>query len=54
MTTRPRLRGLLRLAARSSPLILVSPTGRAALAGMVYGLSLVALFGVNALFHRVT
>jgi hemolysin III len=60
MTARPRLRGLLHQYAFFASLlalpvlILVSPTGRAAFAGMVYGLSLVALFGVSALFHRVT
>jgi len=56
---KPRLRGLLHLYAfyASLPalpvLLLVSPTGRAACAGAVYGLSLVGLFGVSALFHRV-
>src|SRR5205823_3629795 len=35
-------------------LLLASRTGRAAFAGTVYGLSLVALFGVSTLFHRVT
>jgi hemolysin III len=61
MTARvkPRLRGLLHLYAFFASLAalpvlpLVSRTGRAALAGTVYGLSLVALFGVSALFHRV-
>ncbi len=57
---KPRLRGLLHQYAffASLPalvvLLLVSPTRRAAVAGTVYGLSLVALFGVSALFHRVT
>lgn len=57
---KPRLRGLLHQVAffASVPalavLLLVSPTGRAAVAATVYGLSLVALFGVSALFHRVT
>jgi hemolysin III len=37
-----------------APLLLVSRTGRAVVAATVYGLSLVALFGVSALFHRVT
>jgi len=60
MTARPRLRGLLHQYAFFASLIglpvllFVSPTGRAAFAGTVYGLSLVALFGVSALFHRVT
>jgi hemolysin III len=60
MTGRPRLRGLLHQYAffASLPalpvLLLVSRTGRAAFAGAVYGVSLVALFGVSALFHRVT
>jgi len=59
-SVRPRLRGLLHQYAFfvSLPalpvLILVSATRRAAFAGAVYGLSLVALFGVSALFHRVT
>lgn len=58
--TRPRLRGLVHQYAffASLPalgvLLLASPTGRARFAGAVYGLSLVALFGVSALFHRVT
>ncbi len=57
---KPRLRGLLHLYAffASLPalavLLLASQTGRAAVAATVYGLSLVALFGVSALFHRVT
>jgi len=57
---KPRLRGLLHQYAffASLPalvvLLLASRTGRAAFAGTVYGLSLVALFGVSALFHRVT
>ena len=57
---KPRLRGLLHLyafiaALLALPVLLfVSRTGRAAFAAMIYGLSLVALFGVSALFHRVT
>jgi hemolysin III len=57
---KPRLRGLLHQYAffASLPalavLLVESRTGRAALAGAVYGLSLVALFGVSALLHRVT
>jgi hemolysin III len=60
MTARPRLRGLLHQyaffgAVIALPvLLLVSRTGRAVFAGAVYGTSLVALFGVSALFHRVT
>jgi hemolysin III len=59
-SVKPRLRGLLHQYAffASLPalpvLLLVSPTGRAAFAGTVYGVSLAALFGVSALFHRVT
>jgi len=57
---KPRLRGILHQYAfyASLPalpvLLLAAPTGRAAFAATVYGLSLVALFGVSALFHRVT
>lgn len=57
---KPRLRGLLHQYAffASLPalpvLILVSQTGRAVFAGTVYGLSLVGLFGVSTLYHRVT
>ena len=48
---KPRLRGLLHLYAFIAALpalpvlLLVSRTGRAAVAAMIYGLSLVALFG---------
>ena len=58
--SKPSLRGLLHQYAffASLPALLVlvlsSPTRRAALAATVYGSSLVALFGVSALFHRVT
>jgi len=58
--TKPRLRGLLHQYSffASLPalpvLLLASRTGRAAFAATVYGLSLVAMFGVSALFHRVT
>ena len=58
--SKPRLRGLLHQYAflASLPafpvLLLASPTGRATFAAAVYGLSLIALFGVSALFHRVT
>jgi hemolysin III len=57
---KPRLRGLLHLYAfcASVPaltaLLLASGTARATIAATIYGLSLVALFGVSALFHRVT
>jgi hemolysin III len=57
---KPRHRGLLHLYAffvslPALPVLLVaSPTRRAALAATVYGLSVTALFGVSALFHRVT
>ena len=58
--SKPRLRGLLHQYAflASLPafpiLLLCSGTDRAAFAATVYGLSLIALFGVSALFHRVT
>jgi len=57
---KPRLRGLLHQYAffASLPallvLLLTSQTRRAVFAATVYGLSLVALFGTSALFHRVT
>ena len=57
---KPRLRGLLHQYAffASLPallvLLLTSQTRRAVFAARVYGLSLVALFGTSALFHRVT
>jgi len=60
MKARPRFRGLLHQYAffASLPAVLVlllgSQSRRAAFAATVYGLSLVALFGVSALFHRVT
>jgi len=60
MPAKPSFRGLLHQYAffASLPALLVlvlsSPTRRAALAAAVYGTSLVALFGVSALFHRVT
>ena len=59
-SVKPRLRGLLHEYAffASVPafllLLLTSASRRAAFAATVYGLSLVALFGVSALFHRVT
>jgi hemolysin III len=57
---RPRLRGLLHTCAfvasvpAAAALLLAARTGRATLAASIYGLSLVAQFGVGALFHRVT
>lgn len=57
---RPRLRGVLHqyafFAALAAVPVLVAaaPTGRAVLATTVYGTSLIALFGVSALYHRVT
>ena len=60
MHVKPRLRGLLHQYAffASLPALLIllcsSPTGRATVAATVYGLSLVAMFGVSALYHRVT
>jgi len=59
-TGRPRLRGVLHqwACAASLPtgvlLVLLAPSRRAAVAAGVYGLSLSALFGVSALYHRVT
>jgi hemolysin III len=35
-------------------LLLVAPSGRAAVAATIYGVTLSALFGVSALYHRVT
>jgi hemolysin III len=58
--SKPRFRGLLHQYAflGSLPafgiLLLASPPGRATFAATIYGISLVALFGVSALFHRVT
>jgi hemolysin III len=57
---RPRLRGLLHTCAfvasvpAAAALLLAARSGRATLAASIYGLSLVAQFGVGALFHRVT
>jgi hemolysin III len=57
---KPRFRGLLHQYAFfvSVPalvlLLVVSGTGRATFAATVYGVSLMALFGVSTLFHRVT
>ena len=57
---RPRLRGLLHQYTffASLPavpfLFLTTRTARATFAATVYGLSLVAMFGVSALYHRVT
>jgi hemolysin III len=35
-------------------LLLVAPSGRAAVAAAIYGATLPALFGVSALYHRIT
>jgi hemolysin III len=57
---RPRLRGVLHQYAffvalgAALVLILAAPTPRALFAMCVYGAALTALFGVSALFHRVT
>jgi hemolysin III len=58
--SRPRLRGVLHqyafFAALGAALLLVfaAPTPRARFAVTIYGLTFTALFGVSALFHRVT
>jgi len=60
LTLRPRLRGVLHQYAffvalvAAVPLVLTARSGRAALAAAVYGGSLASLFGVSALYHRVT
>lgn len=57
---RPRLRGVLHqyafFVALGAALLLVfaAPTPRALVAVSIYGIALTALFGVSALFHRVT
>ncbi len=57
---RPRLRGVLHQYAFFGSLLAVAflvraaPTGQAVFAALVYGVSLTALFGVSALYHRVT
>jgi hemolysin III len=57
---RPRLRGVLHqyaffvALAAVAPLVLSARSGRAALAASVYGGSLASLFGVSALYHRIT
>lgn len=57
---RPRLRGASHLLAFGASLLtgplllLATPSGAARLATAVYALSLSALFGVSALYHRVT
>jgi hemolysin III len=59
-TTRPRLRGVLHQwafvgsLATGAALVLAAPSGRAVLAAAIYAASLSALFGVSALYHRVT
>ena len=60
MPFRPRLRGFLHTCAfaasvpAAAALVLAARTGRGTIAASVYGLSLVAQFGVGALFHRIT
>jgi hemolysin III len=60
LSPRPRLRGRLHqytffVSLPAVPfLFLTTRTGRATFAATVYGLSLVAMFGVSALYHRVT
>jgi hemolysin III len=57
---RPRLRGVLHqyaflVSLVTGPILaLIAPTGRALVAAGVYAASLSALFGVSALYHRVT
>jgi len=57
---RPRLRGVSHqyafvvASAAGAALILLAPTSRARLASLVYALALAALFGVSALYHRIT
>src|SRR5262245_37154075 len=57
---RPRLRGVLHQYAffaallAAFPLVIGARTGRATLAATVYGGSLASLFGVSALYHRIT
>jgi hemolysin III len=57
---KPRLRGVLHqyaffaALAAAGALVVVAPTRRAVVAAGIYGLSLAALFGVSALYHRVT
>jgi hemolysin III len=59
-TLRPRLRGVLHQYAffvalvAALPLVLTARTARGALAAAVYAGSLASLFGVSALYHRVT
>ena len=57
---RPRLRGVLHQYAflvslvTGPVLVFLAPSGRALVAAAIYGASLTALFGVSALYHRVT
>jgi hemolysin III len=57
---KPRLRGVLHQwaffvsLAAGVALVLVAPAGRATLATAIYAVSVVALFGVSALYHRIT
>ena len=57
---RPRLRGVSHQYAffvsllTGTMLAAAAPPGRAVFAAAVYGVSVTALFGVSALYHRVT
>jgi hemolysin III len=57
---KPRLRGVFHqwaffvALAGGAMLVLVAPAGRATLAAAVYAVSVAALFGVSALYHRIT
>jgi hemolysin III len=57
---KPRLRGVLHqwaffvALAAGVALVVVAPAGRATLATAIYAVSVVALFGVSALYHRIT
>lgn len=59
LLVKPRLRGALHQSAAwfalgaGSVLVALAPTQRAALAAAVYSLSLIALFAVSAVYHRV-
>jgi hemolysin III len=59
-TVKPRLRGVFHqwaffvALAGGAMLVLVAPAGRATLATAVYAVSVAALFGVSALYHRIT
>jgi hemolysin III len=57
---KPRLRGVFHQWAffvalvAGTALVLVAPTGRASVAASIYAVSVVCLFGVSALYHRIT